>query len=83
MTKSERIQIGVMLALSLMLLMCLWTGVRRQNDVTLIMHMQERCMGSYKVIDGTLERQCGELIDQVQAKGYEVLSSNGNFWVEL
>lgn len=82
MTNFERIQTGVMLALSVMLLTCLWTGIHRRNDVALIMRMQERCAGSYEVIDGTLERQCGELIDQVQAKGYEVLSSNGKFWVE-
>lgn len=50
---------------------------------TLEQRMANTCGFSYHVQDGKLEQKCGELIDRVQADGHhEVLSKDGNFWVE-
>ena len=48
-----------------------------------IIQMQRTCEASHQVFSGNLEVACGELIDKVQAQGFEVLNdSKGNFWAE-
>lgn len=48
-----------------------------------IYQMTRICKQSYQVTSGTLENSCGNLIDRVQAQGFEVLhDSKGNFWAE-
>ena len=48
-----------------------------------IYKMKRVCHASYKVRNGALERQCGELIDRVQQQGFKVINDNGNFLVEV
>lgn len=48
----------------------------------LLYDMKMTCERSYGVVDGALEAKCGQLIDQVQAKGFEVLNKDGEFWAE-
>jgi len=46
-------------------------------------NMVTTCEQSYAELhNGTLENECGQLIDQVQSKGYEVLQKDGRFWAE-
>ena len=52
------------------------------SDRTLIDKMVKTCDQPYKVIDAVLEYECGELIDKVEGRDYEVLYKNGKFWVE-
>lgn len=47
-----------------------------------VISMQSICSASFQMIDGDLERACGEMIDVVENYGFEVMSKNGTFWVE-
>ena len=47
-----------------------------------IEQMSRTCEASSQVFDGNLELACGELIDRVEARGYEVMSKDGKFWAE-
>lgn len=59
-------------------------GLTGNHDMQLaqIEAMQNVCEQSHKVIDGTLENRCTDLIEIVQSQGFEVLSKDGHFWAE-
>ncbi len=48
----------------------------------LITDMQVTCHASHFSDSGQLEQQCGDLIDQVRSKGFEVMQKDGDFWAE-
>lgn len=56
----------------------------QQSQEDYLLHdMKTTCERSYGVVDGALEAKCGQLIDKVQARGYEVLHNyDGTFWAE-
>jgi len=69
--------IMTVLALSVIL------SLSKFDDQALVGNMVTTCEQSYAELhNGTLENECGQLIDQVQSKGYEVLQKDGRFWAE-
>ena len=53
------------------------------DDQALVGNMVTTCEQNYAELhNGILENECGQLIDQVQSKGYEVLQKDGRFWAE-
>lgn len=70
----------------LLLVSIVWilvSAYNQSNEDRLLRDMKVTCERSHAVIDGQLERECGQLVDKVQAQGYEVLSNdNGEFWAE-
>ncbi|MBA3678610.1 hypothetical protein H0W80_00180 [Candidatus Saccharibacteria bacterium] len=60
------------------------------DDQALVGNMVTTCEQNYAEVhqedttlhNVTLENECGQLIDQVQSKGYEVLQKDGRFWAE-
>lgn len=90
MSKTDKIQTIVLFVLGLGLLIVLLTGQAFNHigkpmpvdDGTLIQRMKATYSKSYHVIDGDLEQRCGELQDELAARGYETLTKDGDFWVE-
>lgn len=78
----DKIGLAVIAILTLWLAICTLWGERQITTQSLILEMQAICEKSYTVLDGDLEQKCGEKIDAVQSRGYEVLSKNGQFWAE-
>lgn len=56
----------------------------RDQQLELYQATINTCERSHQVIDGKLEAQCGDLIDQTEkSSNVEVLSQNGKFWIEF
>ncbi len=54
-----------------------------KNDSEVINQMATVCRMSFDIIDGATEEDCGQLIDELDSRGYEVLSDrSGIFWTE-
>lgn len=59
------------------------TYLTAQNSSEVINQMATVCHASYLVIDGQMESDCDQLVNEVQSRGFEVLhDSNGSFWAE-
>lgn len=80
----KRIINSMIVVLLLVSIAMVLISLYNQSQEDKMLHaMKVTCERSYGVVDGQLEQQCGQLIAQVQAQGYEVLSNdNGEFWAE-
>lgn len=74
----------MIVVLLLVSIVAVLVGAYNQSQEDRLLHnMKMTCERSHAVIDGKLERECGQLVDKVQAQGYEVLSNDsGEFWTE-
>lgn len=54
-----------------------------KNDSEVINQMATVCRLSHSIDSGEMEEDCGQLIDELDNRGYEVLSDkSGTFWTE-
>lgn len=81
---SKRIINSMIVILLLVSIIMILVSVYNQSNEDRLLHdMKVTCERSHAVIDGSLEKSCGQLIDRVQAQGFEVLSNDsGEFWAE-
>ena len=70
---------GMIVALTIINVANYYAKTPVQKD---IYQMKRLCEASHQVLDGNLEAACGEMIDKVEAQGFEVLNKDGHFWAE-
>lgn len=71
-------------ALVLVFIAILGLVTRQDRETTLFEQTISVCEASYQVVDGNLETKCGQLIDEVQQDSrHEVMSRDGQFWIEV